>query len=101
MRGEVLLRFKSRNAHGGARMSHARLFSLLTIALASIAQISFADDIAPDIQNSRNAALCIVNSDGVYVRSAAGENYYPTAKLNKGDQVTVVGEKFDWLKVIP
>jgi len=55
----------------------------------------------PTVENSRNSAECIVNADNVYVRSGAGDNYYPTMKLNKGDKVTVIGEKFDWLKVMP
>src|SRR3954467_12862489 len=51
--------------------------------------------------NSNNAAIGEINADNVYVRSAAGENYYPTMKLARGTKVTVVGEKFDWLKIVP
>jgi len=55
----------------------------------------------PTVENSRNSAECVVNADNVYVRSGAGDNYYPTMKLNKGAKVVVIGEKFDWLKIVP
>ena len=55
----------------------------------------------PAVENSRNSAECVVNADNVYVRSGAGDNYYPTMKLNKGAKVVVIGEKFDWLKIVP
>src|SRR3954464_15320719 len=60
------------------------------------------EDVASDqVANSRNSALAVINADGVYVRSGPGDNYYPTTKLNKDMPVTVVGEKFDWLKIAP
>ncbi|MFQ5430689.1 MAG: SH3 domain-containing protein [Phycisphaerae bacterium] len=37
----------------------------------------------------------------VYVRSGAGSNYYPTTKLNTGDRVLVLGEKFGWYRILP
>jgi uncharacterized protein YgiM (DUF1202 family) len=55
----------------------------------------------PPVENSRNSAECVVNADNVYVRSGAGDNYYPTMKLAKGTKVVVIGEKFDWLKIVP
>lgn len=55
----------------------------------------------PAVENSRNSAECVINADNVYVRSGAGDNYYPTMKLNKGANVVVIGEKFDWLKIVP
>ena len=55
----------------------------------------------PPVENSRNSAECIINADNVYVRSGAGDNYYPTMKLPKGTKVVVIGEKFDWLKIMP
>ena len=58
--------------------------------------------VTPDqAPNTKNAAIGEINADNVYVRSAAGENYYPTMKLARGTKVTVVGEKFDWLKIVP
>ena len=43
----------------------------------------------------------IVNARSVYVRSRASEDAYPTMMLNKGDEVTVVGAKGNFLKIIP
>lgn len=37
----------------------------------------------------------------VFVRSGPSNNFYPTMKLDKGAEVTVVGIKYDWLKIAP
>lgn len=42
-----------------------------------------------------------VSGMNVYVRSGPGSNYYPTTKLNRGDHVLVVGEKFGWWRITP
>ncbi len=42
-----------------------------------------------------------VTASNVYVRSGAGSNWYPTTKLNNGDRVVVLGEKFGWYQVAP
>lgn len=42
-----------------------------------------------------------INGTNVYVRSLAGLNHYPTTKLNTGDRVLVLGEKFGWYKIAP
>lgn len=42
-----------------------------------------------------------VSGSGVYVRSGAGANWYPTTKLNTGDRVVVLGEKFGWYQITP
>jgi uncharacterized protein YgiM (DUF1202 family) len=73
----------------------------LSFASTWVAAPATAQVHPPAVENSRNSAECIVNADNVYVRSGAGDNYYPTMKLNKGDKVVVIGEKFDWLKVVP
>jgi uncharacterized protein YgiM (DUF1202 family) len=72
------------------------LASFYVAPAAAVAQV-----VPPTVENSRNSAECVVNTDNVYVRSGAGDNYYPTMKLSKGTKVTVVGEKFDWLKITP
>lgn len=36
-----------------------------------------------------------------FIRSGPSNNFYPTTKLNKGDEVTVVGIKYEWLKILP
>ena len=43
----------------------------------------------------------VVNANAVYVRSRASEDAYPTMMLKKGDEVTVVGAKGSWLKIVP
>ena len=56
---------------------------------------------AEDVPNARFSFVGTVNGSGVNVRSGPAESYYPTAQLNKGDRVVVVGRKFDWLKIVP
>jgi len=94
----------------------ARRFSFSTALSISLAAAMTAPIVAPlvcvnvcraedapaaDVANSRNSALAEINSDGVYIRSGPGDSYYPTTKLNSHTPVTVVGEKFDWLKIVP
>ncbi len=43
----------------------------------------------------------LVKGENVYVRSGFSTNYYPVAKLNTGDRVTIVGSEFGWLKIVP
>ena len=76
-------------------------FSIASLGLTPAPTTTFAQVIPPEVANSRNSAECVINADNVYVRSGAGDNYYPTMKLNKGAKVTVIGEKFDWLKIVP
>src|SRR5215207_4673331 len=75
----------------------------VVIAAPSIcfSQAAAQDEVAPAVETGKQAVPCVVNADAVVVRSGAGENYYPTMKLDKGAKVTVVGHKFGWLKVIP
>ncbi|HUN80031.1 MAG TPA: hypothetical protein VMV81_00825 [Phycisphaerae bacterium] len=42
-----------------------------------------------------------VTGTNVYVRSGAGNNWYPTAKLSGGDRVLVMGEKIGWYQIAP
>lgn len=42
-----------------------------------------------------------VSASNVFVRSGAGSNWYPTTKLNPGDRVLVLGEKFGWYQIAP
>src|SRR6478752_9162626 len=83
----------------------ARRISILALvviaAFALVSRVAMAQDVPPEIENAKNSAIGTINADAVYVRSGAGDNYYPTMKLNTGTQVTVVGVKFDWLKVLP
>ncbi len=42
-----------------------------------------------------------VSGTNVYVRSGPAVSYYPTTKLNAGDRVLVLGEKFGWYEIVP
>jgi uncharacterized protein YgiM (DUF1202 family) len=78
------------------------LFSVLSATIVLIASSrAIAQDVPPEVDNFKNSGIGRVTADNVYVKSGAGESYYPTTKLNKGAEVTVVGGKFDWLKVLP
>lgn len=89
----------------------ARRFALTTafsltlaaaaVPLASTAALAQQDQVSPAIDTAPNSAIAKITADNVYVRSGAGDNYYPVAKLNTGNELTVVGAKFDWLKVVP
>jgi SH3-like domain-containing protein len=54
-----------------------------------------------DIDMGKHNFIGEVNGNSVFVRSAPREDAYPTMKLDKGRQVTVVGIKFKWLKILP
>ena len=90
-------------------MSARRIFLAATLAVSSIAAFSPAishgqtatDVTTPDVDNAKFNFQGVINSANVNVRSGPGDNYYATAKLNKGTPVTVVGIRFDWLKVKP
>jgi len=55
----------------------------------------------PAVENSKYQVQGVINGGPVNVRSGPGEGYYATQLLDKGASVTVVGIKFDWLKIIP
>lgn len=60
-----------------------------------------SDQSQPDSENSRFKVAGVVNANAVQVRSGPGAGYYATMKLDKGANVTVVGTKFEWLKILP
>src|SRR3954468_11900318 len=96
------LRGSPGNAHGGASMARRiSIPALVVIAAFALMSRAMAQDVPPEIENAKNSAVGTINADAVYVRSGAGDNYYPTMKVNTGTQVTVVGVKFDWLKCLP
>ena len=77
---------------------------LATIVLFVVpAPKGFAQDAVspPEVANSKFQVDGVVNVDSVYVRSGPGEGYYPTQELAKSTAITVVGIKFDWLKILP
>ncbi|MBC8108638.1 MAG: hypothetical protein H7Z14_18790 [Anaerolineae bacterium] len=86
-------------------MSHARRFTS-TLAFASLLLLVSvalrAQDVAePSIENSKYHAAGLINANAVYVRSGPSDNDYPVMKLDKAAPVTVVGLRFEWLKIVP
>jgi SH3-like domain-containing protein len=55
----------------------------------------------PEVENSKFQFQGVVNSTSAFVFSGPGEGYYSTMKLEKDAPVTVVGIKFNWLKIVP
>ena len=55
----------------------------------------------PAVENSRFQFAGVINAPAVQIRSGPGDNYYATAKLDKDTPITVVGIKFEWLKIVP
>ncbi len=83
-------------------MSFRSLLLSLTLSIVPAAGALAQDAVPqPDVANSKYQIDGIVNVDSVYVRSGPGEGYYPTQTLAKGSAITVVGIKFDWLKILP
>lgn len=57
----------------------------------------------PDVENSAFRVVGKVNTDSVYIRSGPGatNKSYPVGRLTKGTEVTVVGKRYEWLKILP
>lgn len=84
----------------------ARHIVLAAVSFASLFLLAspriFGEDLpSGDVDNAKHELLGVINAEGVYVRSGPSENSYQTMKLDKGVQVTVVGLKFNWLKILP
>jgi SH3-like domain-containing protein len=77
------------------------LIGLCCLAVAPLRAQTDAAPTGPEIENARYQFTGVVNSNAVYVRSGPSENDYPTVKLDKGADVTVLGIKFEWLKILP
>jgi SH3-like domain-containing protein len=65
------------------------------------AAVERSTEVQPQVENSKFQFAGQINANSVNIRSGPSENYYTTAKLDKGIPVTVVGIKFDWLKIVP
>ena len=89
-------------------MSAARYFAAIALACSTVCVIphsTLAQDgsapVSPDVENSKYQFEGKINSSAVYIRSGPSDNDYPTMKLERDVNVTVVGMKFDWLKIAP
>lgn len=74
-----------------------------TLSVLGVCTSALSEELtsAPDVENSKYQFLGVINTKDAFVRSGPAESYYQTMKLDKGAQVTVVGIRFDWLKVLP
>jgi uncharacterized protein YgiM (DUF1202 family) len=87
---------------GSIRLARSAFLPVLILAAVFFPALSRAQDVVqPEVANSRFQFAGTINSPDVYVRSGPGEAYYTTMKVPQGTQVTVVGIKFDWLKILP
>jgi SH3-like domain-containing protein len=85
-------------------MASGRLFLAVTLGLSSCAALPAvlrAEDAAPAEAEGKHVFQGEVNANSVFVRSRGSEDAYPTMKLNKGEKVTVVGIRGQWLKIEP
>jgi hypothetical protein len=71
-------------------------FSVLFVATTAMAQ---ADRPAAPESGDRYY-LAAVNQDDIYVRSGPADSYYPFGRIKAGDIVKVIGEKYDWARVV-
>ena len=83
-----------------SRFSYAFPAALAALLIVAPPASVRAED-EPDVPNSKFNFFGEVTGSAVIVRSGPGEQFYPTAKLDKGDKVKVVGIKFNWLKIEP
>lgn len=77
------------------------LISSMFLLLVAPPQLFGQDVSSPEVANEKFQLAGEINAKNVYVRSGASENFYPTMMLDKGVKITAVGEKFEWLKIMP
>lgn len=74
---------------------------LLMVGVFSAAPVFAQETQEIAIETSKYQIEGLVNGNAVFVRSGGSENDYAVMQLNKGAAVTVVGERFNWLKITP
>jgi hypothetical protein len=89
----------------------SRTSLLILVILTGSASISFAQEAAEksvimtsDPNKTGVASFpytAEITGDNVNIRSGPGTQYYPCGRLNKGDKVKVVSERFGWSRVVP
>jgi len=67
---------------------------------AALAQTQPPNSNSGNSSNEEASYIAVVKGTDVYVRCGAAESYYPFAKVNDGDLVKVIGEKYDWMRVV-
>lgn len=88
----------------------ARRFFLGFVSFALVAPLPGrfvrGDDVttdvaASDVENAKHSFEGKINANSVNIRSGPRDDAYPTMKLDQGAKVTVIGIKFNWLKILP
>jgi len=84
------------------RITAVSLITSCAMALGLAAASARAEDSpGQEIQNAKYQFIGKVNGEAVFVRAGASDNDYAVMKLDDGAKVTVVGERFGWLKILP
>lgn len=87
--------------------SHARFpVSPVFVIILAIAVCGFGQPTAPqtggnDVARPAFPYAAEIVADDVYIRSGPGTNYYFCGKLNKGDRVKIVSDRYSWLRIVP
>ena len=77
------------------------LVTAMVLLIVAPARLFAQDQVLPEVGNEKYQLAGEINATNVYIRSGPSDNYYPTLKLDKGAKVVAVGQKFDWLKILP
>ncbi|HEX8912602.1 MAG TPA: hypothetical protein VF796_09620, partial [Humisphaera sp.] len=89
-----------RRAAGAAALALVAAAAVTPLPAAAQVGPGGVEQVQPDIENGKfQFEGQLVRAE--FVRAGAGENYYPTSKLDKGASVVVVGAKGNWLKILP
>ncbi len=84
-----------------ATLGVAGVVASLITPHAYAAPTAAVDDAAAETEFAKNQFLGQINAANVMVRSGPSENDYATMRLDRNAEVTVVGMKFNWLKIVP
>lgn len=76
-------------------------FSALVVARAASPTYPGDQGAIPEVENSKYQFTGEITANATPIVSGPGENYYATMKLDQGAQVTIVGIKYEWLKIVP
>lgn len=86
-------------------LTHISAFALnAATASAIIAPLAFSSlhasaQNAPAAADEQGTYVGVVSGDDVYVRSGAGNSYYPFFKIHRGDLVKVTGESYGFARI--
>ena len=86
-----------------SRFSPFILAPAFSIALIGIPLFAHAEEgeIKSEVENSRFQFEGEINANSTFIHSGPSDMDYATMRLDRGMHVTVVGIRFDWLKIAP